>query len=105
MLSPDQLRFSDEAWQDLKGIWNHTTHEWNAAQAEAYIGELYRVCYSILEHPKLRRAMVDVHPNLRMVPHKQHHVFYRLNSRGIIFVAFLHNRMDALAHLTDRLGA
>lgn len=88
---------------DLQGVWNYTVELWGEAKAETYIASLKEACESLLEHPKLGVALVQVDKDLRVYRCQHHFIFYLTDGRKVTFIAFLHERMDMLVQLMGRV--
>ncbi len=88
---------------DLQDIWRYTVETWGERQAEAYISALKETCLTLTHQKQLGKFIPQVHTELRVYRCQHHFIFYITDSEDVIFVAFLHERMDMLKHLTTRL--
>lgn len=95
---------TDEAESDLRDIIRYTRKEWGTAQVRRYIGELEQGIASLAAGRGAFRDMSALFPALRMARCEHHYVFClpRENAPALI-VAILHERMDLMARLADRL--
>ena len=94
--------FTRSAKEDLLDIWLYTRETWGEAQADRYQDDLHGCC------ERLAAGAVHVRP----VPtidgvkshHCRHHVLFFVERREtIVVIAVLHERMDLIARLRDRL--
>ena len=98
-------RLTKDAETDLLSIWRYTRGKWSETQADLYLDELDAFCDKISSDEIVTaRALADIHANLYYSHHNHHYVFW-LSVAGSkpIVVAFLHDRMDFVRHLSKRL--
>lgn len=89
---------------DVRGIIRHTRQEWGDAQVRRYITKLEQGMARIAAGQGLFKDMNAVYPSLRMAHCEHHYVFCLPRERApALIVAVLHERMDLLARLADRL--
>lgn len=89
---------------DVRGIIRHTRQEWGDAQVRRYITKLEQGMARIAAGEGLFKDMNAVYPSLRMAHCEHHYVFCLPRERApALIVAVLHERMDLLARLADRL--
>lgn len=98
------LRLTPEAKLDIQDFWRYTAAEWGMEQADAYKDAVVAACFSILEYPQMGQCLEPIHPNVRMVRCRQHFIVYLNDSAGVVFLGFLHERMQMLQHLKTRLS-
>lgn len=94
---------SKAAEADLIKIWKYTQNIWSEKQADKYFDELHAVCSTLKEGPLLTKTMPHVNAELRYCHHGRHFIFW-LDQPTPLVIAFLHDRMDVVRHLVDRLG-
>jgi plasmid stabilization system protein ParE len=95
---------TDAAEADLRGIIRYTYKQWGDAQVRGYITQLERGIARLAAGEGAFKHLGEVHPALRMA-HCGHHCVFclsRANAPALI-VAILHERMDLMARLADRL--
>ena len=97
------FRLSKAAELDLLNIWRYTCQTWSENQADKYLDELDAVCSQISSGQLIVKQMPDVHPDLRYCHHARHYVFWLAEPEPII-IAFLHDRMELVKHLIDRVA-
>ena len=97
---------TDEAANDLRGIIRYTQRTWGAAQARRYALSLEKGIAQLADQPARFKDMSALYPALRMARCDHHYVFCvpRPNAPALI-VAVLHERMDLIVRLADRLNA
>jgi len=92
------------AESDLRGITRYTQNQWGDAQTRRYLAELKHCIERVSAGQGLSKDMSDLHPGLRMV-HCRHHYIFCLprNDVPALVVAILHEHMDLMVRLADRL--
>jgi toxin ParE1/3/4 len=95
---------SRAAENDLQGIVRCTAERWGASQARKYSEALAQCTTSLATDKGYYRTIPDLYPNMR-VSHCQHHYIFGLirDDAPMLVVAILHERMDIIARLQDRL--
>jgi plasmid stabilization system protein ParE len=90
---------------DVRAIVHYTREQWGDAQARHYIAALERGVASLAAGRKPFKDMSALFPSLRMAHCGHHYVFClpRVGAPALI-VAVLHERMDLMARLAERLG-
>lgn len=87
------FRFSRRAEADLLDIAVHTFRTWCQAQASRYLTELEACCQMLADNPELGRGCDDIRPGLRRMESRRYVIFYRRESKGILVIRSLHQRM------------
>lgn len=87
---------------DLRSIVRYTRQQWGDAQTRRYVAELtIGIEQAAHGHGK---AMSALHPGLLMTRCRHHFIFcLPRDGAPALIVAILHERMDLLARLADRL--
>lgn len=90
---------------DLRGVIRYTRSQWGEAQVRRYVASLERCMAGVAAGEGAWRSLADIHPGLRVV-HCQHHYIFCLPREGefALIVAVLHERMDLMARLANRLN-
>lgn len=90
---------------DLREIARYTMREWGERQAKQYETLLETCFQGIAESSVLSRPFSERYPQVRVTRCEHHDIFYLLpeGTRPRI-IAVLHERMDMLARLRDRLA-
>ena len=94
-----------EAEADLRAIIHYTRAEWGDAQTRNYVAKLTRCIENIAGGGRTGKDLSDIHPGLRVF-HCQHHYIFCLprENAAALVVAILHERMDLMTRLADRLN-
>lgn len=95
---------SDAAEADVRGIIRHTRKAWGDTQVRRYLTKLEQdMCRLAAGHGPFK-DMSAIYPALRMA-HCEHHYLFCLprEHAPALIVAILHERMDLMARLADRL--
>jgi plasmid stabilization system protein ParE len=102
---PTAYDITPAARQDIRGIWIYTAKQWGERQADRYTGRL-EMCFQGLAEGRTRsRSFSERVPQVR-VPRCQHHYIFYVQPEGRkpLVIAVLHERMDMLARLGERLS-
>ena len=93
-----RLELSESARQDFRDILSFTLQTWGERQLVEYRQKLDAALQVIAENPQAGRARYG----MMVYPVGRHVVFYQVddNARTVYVVRILHERMDALRHLT-----
>lgn len=96
---------TDDAEADLRGIIRYTRREWGAAQVRTYVAKLKAGIARVAAGQGVFKELDALYPALRMARCEHHYVFClpRQNAPALI-VAILHERMDLMTRLADRLN-
>ena len=96
------FRLSKAAELDLLNIWRYTCRTWGENQADKYLDQLESVCANIQSGSHIVKEMPSLHADLRYCHHGRHFVFWLAEPTPLV-IAFLHDQMQLVKHLTDRL--
>lgn len=96
---------TDAAEVDIRGIIRYTRKQWGDAQVRRYIAGLESGIARLAAGQGAFKDMSALYPALRMARCDHHYVFClpRENAPALI-VAVLHERMDLMTRLADRLN-
>ncbi|MFC3165828.1 type II toxin-antitoxin system RelE/ParE family toxin [Ciceribacter thiooxidans] len=94
-----------EAESDLRSVIRYTRAQWSVAQVRRYVSALERGIANLAEGKVPFKDMSALYPALRMARCQHHYVFClpREDAPALI-VAILHERMDLMKRLADRLN-
>lgn len=95
---------TEAAQTDLRDIIHYTRKQWGDAQVREYLALLEKGMARVAQGKGRFKDLSDIYPALRMA-HCQHHYLFclpRTNEPALI-VAILHERMDLMARLADKL--
>jgi len=98
-------RITPEAKEDLREIARYTLDTWGKSQHERYRNQLAECFHRIANGEVVTRHFSDTYPDLCVVRCEHHYVFYLEKETGcsVNILAVLHENMDCLAKLKDRL--
>jgi toxin ParE1/3/4 len=92
------------AQDDLRAIARYTLKEWGKAQSLRYAASLERCFLQIAARTVFSRPLFERYPELRVSRCEHHYVFYlQGEDRPPRIIAVLHEKMDMLARLKNRL--
>lgn len=94
------------AKRDLRAIWIYTEEQWGEPQADRYLGHL-EACFRRLAGGRARaRAFSGQYPHVRVTRCQHHYVFFiPREGQPPLVIAVLHERMDLLGRIGERLDA
>lgn len=96
---------SKGAAADLRDITRYTVAKWGEAQCRVYIAELERAAEAVAKGEGVFKDMNSLLPGLRMAVCGKHCIFCmpQQGAAPPIILAILHERMDLMARLKNRL--
>ena len=97
-------RLTRSADQDIESILHYTLTKHGPTQTRKYSNQI-EICLDTLSHEKGQiRKLSSIHPALLYL-HCQHHYIFGLKhpNQPMLIIALLHERMDFIRQLTDRL--
>lgn len=97
------LRLVPAAKADLQDVWRYTADRWGEAQAENYMASLKRACHELMDSPLLGKPVPDVGEAVLVCRCRHHCIFYLETQEQVTFLAFMHEKRDALRHVLSRL--
>ena len=90
------------AEEDLRNIWDYTFGEWGFDQADTYLGQIQTCCEAIGDGSAREKVNDALPEDVRVLRCEHHYIFWIVGNRPII-IAILHERMDLVNRLADRL--
>jgi toxin ParE1/3/4 len=97
-----EYELTNEAVEDLSGIWDYTFDNWSENQADNYYDMLLDCCQDIADNPKLGRNYDGIKPDLFGLKASRHIIFYRKSiDKPIEITRILHERMDLKNRLNE----
>lgn len=90
------------AEEDLLGIWDYTCRRWGPGQADTYLDQIEACCAAIGDGSAREKVSDALPMNVRVLRCEHHYLFWIIGDRPIV-IAILHERMDLVARLKDRL--
>lgn len=95
---------TEAAEADLRGIIRYTRKQWGAAQVRRFIDDLQSDISRLVACEGTIKDMSALYPRLRMARCSHHYVFcLPRDGAPALIIAILHERMDLVTQLTDRL--
>lgn len=93
------------AANDLKSIVQYTTMRWGKQQCRIYVAQLEDAAGQLAYGQTPFKSLDDVLPGLRVKLAGRHYIFClpRID-RPALVLAILHDRMDLMVRLKERLG-
>jgi toxin ParE1/3/4 len=101
-----RYKIAESAANDLKEIWHYTADRYGEAQANQYLAALKAGCEKIAEAPDRWRTLTLAGFEVRFYRCEHHYIVYAttgIKGAKVAILAFLHERMDLMARLEDRL--
>jgi plasmid stabilization system protein ParE len=90
---------------DVRSIVRYTRQHWGDAQVRAYMAKLEQGIARLAQGLGSYRDMSDMHPGLWMARCEHHYAFcLKRDIDPPLIVAILHERMDLIQRLGDRLS-
>jgi len=98
-------RLTRSAAADLRGIVRYTVEHWGEAQCRTYVTQIEEAACALAKGQGSFKTLDDLHPGLRMKL-AGHHYLFCLPQPGqpALILAILHERMDLMTRLKDRLS-
>lgn len=90
-----RLDIKATARAELAQIYDYSVAEFGPKVAEAYLTGLRNAFERLLEFPFMGTIYPDVTPEVRVILHRSHRVFYRIESDKVLVVRILHKMRDA----------
>ncbi len=93
------IQVMQEADADLKAIWFYGYWNFGMNKAEDYARKLYQRFYH-LEENELGRKRLDLGQSIFSMPHREHVIYYLVESENVFIMRVLHHSQDALSQIT-----
>lgn len=91
-----------DAEEDLSDIWVYTYETWGRAQADKYY-DLLAACFEAIGGGAAQSKTLRGLPEGVRIHRCEHHYIFFIEQDRPIIIAILHERMDFLQRLKDRL--
>lgn len=89
---------------DLREITRYTAKTWGESQCRAYIEQIDQAAHAVATGQGVFKDLSSIHPGLRMRMAGRHCLFCLPQADGpALILAILHERMDIIARLKNRL--
>ena len=90
------------AEDDLHGIWSYTYKTWGLDQAEKYFDQIEACCEAIGRRQAKPKSHQELPAGVNIHRCEHHYILWLAEDRPTI-IAILHERMDFVRRLRDRL--
>lgn len=87
-------KVSPEAQLDLNDMHIYGTLRFGLQQADRYLDGLRGMLDTVGENPHIGREREEVHPPIRLLPYKAHHIFYDVIGGTVVIIRVLHHTVD-----------
>jgi toxin ParE1/3/4 len=99
-----RFELAPEADADLEGIFDYTARLWGVEQAYKYLNQLHKCAEKIAVGRGRYKDLSHIRAGLRSIRCQQHYIYFvRLENMSARIVAVLHERMDLMARIAERL--
>ncbi|MFC3228392.1 type II toxin-antitoxin system RelE/ParE family toxin [Marinibaculum pumilum] len=95
-------RFTRSAQEDLIDIWLYTQERWGEVQADSYQDALHLCCQRIAAGEAQSKPIAGLEW-VRSHRCEHHYLFFVAQGSTVIVLAVLHERMNLMERLRDRL--
>ena len=97
---------TNAAEADLREIIRYTRAQWGEAQVRSYVARLEQGIERLVKREGAFSELAAIHPGLRMELCEHHYVFcLPREAAPALIVALLHERMDLMSRVAERLRA
>jgi toxin ParE1/3/4 len=98
-----KYKLTPAAEDDLVDIWKYTARTWSREQATRYHHQL-ETCFNRIAQGRISsKSVAGIPKSLRLVRCQHHYVFF-MPGDPVIVVAVLHEKMDFLSRLENRMN-
>jgi len=97
-------RLTSGAESDTEQILRYTLRKWGAKQAARYAAQLETCLDQIATCQVQGRTFSERHPDVRSYRCGHHYIFFIWQGEIILVLAVLHESMDLIRHLGNRIG-
>jgi toxin ParE1/3/4 len=100
---PEGYRLTSGAESDVRGILEYTLDRWGAEQAKNYVLQLEQCLTDLVSGRRSGRSFSAELPDIQVFHCEHHYVFYLRQPDALAVLAILHESMDLVSRLTERL--
>ncbi len=97
------LKFTPSALSDLDDIWRYTEYNWGRNQAISYISQIENTCHDVTSGNKVLRRLPEIEALSGFCKCGSHYIFFIQNSKETVVLTVLHEKMDLIQQINDRL--
>jgi toxin ParE1/3/4 len=99
-----RLDLQPAARADLRQIYEFSAERFGLSVAETYLAGLRRAFDRLLEFPMIAPVYPDIIPEMRVLQHRSHRIFYQIVGETILIVRILHASRDTRAMFGSDAG-
>jgi len=92
-----------QAEADLLDIWYYTAKTWDKVQADRYFRKMEAAFEALSINKTKRKPLIAAYKNVHYVRCERHYIFFLTKEKPVI-VAILHEKMDFLGRLKNRMA-
>jgi len=100
---PRSFKFTPAAKEDLADIARYTADKWGVQQALKYASLLDQGFLRIAQGKDISKTILPHNDDVCVCHCEHHYVFYLKQEKEVVVIAVLHERMDLMERLKDRL--
>lgn len=86
-----RVGFSDDAEADLASIGAFSRERFGAARTRLYVRGLRAACRLLGDFPHMAPVHRGIRPEIRVLVHRSHRIFYRIEGETVLIVRILHH--------------
>lgn len=100
---PRSFKLTNAVKADLSDIARYTADKWGKRQALKYADLLDQCFQQIAEEKDISKTILPHNAFVRVCRCEHHYVFYLRQEKGPVILAVLHEKMDLIERLKERL--
>lgn len=100
-----EYELDSSAEKDLEDIARYTRKQWGKKQNTVYRRKLVNCFIEIAEKKVRLRSLKGTNNDLCFVHCEHHYIFYLRSTTPVVIVAVLHERMDLVNQIKERLSS
>jgi toxin ParE1/3/4 len=96
-----QLRLTEQAQQDLRGIWRGMAEFGSLENADGVLQVIQKKFKMLVQFPSSGRTREELGEGLRSFPARDYMIFYRIGEAQVEIVRVIHGRRDIESIFAD----
>jgi plasmid stabilization system protein ParE len=92
--SSRNLRFTEEAVDDLRSVLEYTLTEWDVYQHDAFAARISASLEDLALFPEMGRALLGIDPSVRVRLVGSYGIYYRVSEAAVTIQRIVHGRMN-----------
>lgn len=100
---PEGYRLTSGAEADLRSILEYTLDRWGAEQAEKYVSQIEQCLLDLVAGRREGKSFSHALPEVSVFHCEHHYIFYLGSEYPLAVVAILHDAMDLVSRLKERV--